>query len=103
MTPLDISISSQLLGYTITHIMCIYIHARSHLPTHTYLHRDTCTYKHTHTPPTHTEMMHIRIKAVVLATAATVLAVPLFSQPASWNHTIRKLYVYLVRDIAITF
>ena len=34
------------------------------------------------------------IKAVVLATASMVLAVPLFSQPASWNHTIRKLCVY---------
>ena len=42
------------------------------------------------------------IKAVVLATAATVLAVPLFSQPASWNHTIRKLCVYLVRDILLS-
>ena len=41
-------------------------------------------------------------KAVVLATAATVLAVPLFSQPASWNHTICKFHVYLVRDITIT-
>ena len=47
--------------------------------------------------------IYVFFKAVVLATAATVLAVRLFSQPASWNHTIRKLYVYLVRDIAITF
>ena len=42
-------------------------------------------------------------KAVVLATAAMVLAVPLFSQPASWNRTIHKLHVYLAWDIAITF
>jgi len=43
------------------------------------------------------------IKAIVLATAATVLAVTLFNQSASWKHTIRKLNVYFVQDIAITF
>ena len=42
-------------------------------------------------------------KAVVLAMTAMVLAVPLFSQPASWNRTIHKLHVYLVWDTAITF
>ena len=41
--------------------------------------------------------MQYYCKAVVLATAATVLAVPLFSQSKSCIHSIRKLLVYLVR------
>ena len=35
----------------------------------------------------------VTAKAVVLATAATVLAIPFFSQSLSWNHMICKLPV----------
>ena len=40
-------------------------------------------------------------KAVVLATAATVLAIPLFSQSKSCIHSIRKLLVYLVLRVHV--
>ena len=64
MTPLDISTSSQLLGYTITHIICIYIHLRyPHIATYI----DTCTYKNTHTDSdTHTHLLWLGNGMIVI-------------------------------------